>query len=114
MTVYDRIKSLIPRLDDDDGSKKLAESWLGLISDASEIHELLNQKTFRKIIAQMRADFRARLEVKIEDDPELKAMRRMFIRTIGLSGAEEQISKALDEMIDGPDERDDGTEQVPR
>jgi hypothetical protein len=97
--MYDKIKTLLPSLADD-GSKEMAEQFMDIIGDVAEKEELLNNKGFKRLLDQMRGDFRRRLLVLIAQDPELKALRTMFIRTTGLVGAQEQIETSIQELIE--------------
>lgn len=99
MSMYDKLKGLIPSFADD-GSKELANQWLDLVASATEAHSLLNEPAFKRLIAQMRGDFEERLLKLVDQDPELKAMRRVFIRTIGLAGASEQIERSIEELVE--------------
>lgn len=103
MAIYDKLKGLIPGLADD-GSKELAKQWLALMENSSEATALLRDPAFKRLIDQMRKDFRERLLAVVEKDPELKAMHRMFVRTVGLSGAEEQIERSINELIERSEE----------
>lgn len=101
--MYDKLKSLIPTYADD-GSKELANQWLDAMRGAGEVRELLQNPGFQRVIGQMRADFSERLLTLVNSDPELRAMRKMFVRTIGLSGAEEQIAKSIEGLIERSEE----------
>lgn len=103
MDIRGKIMALLPSLQDD-GSRELVKQWASILDDAGEIESLMVHPAFKRILDQTRLDFKKRLSTLIENDPELKAMRRMFIRTTGLSGASEQIEKALNEMVEEPNQ----------
>ncbi len=101
MAIRDILKSLLPNLADD-GSRELAQNWADLLDDAGEITALLSNPAFQKILGRLRNDFRGRMLVLVNNDPELKAMHKMFIRTVGLAGAKEQIEKTVEELMEEP------------
>src|SRR3990172_1967196 len=87
---------------ENDGSKELAEGWLELLNDSQEMQGLLANKTFQSILGRMEKDFLSRMNQLVESDPELRATKRMFIRTIGLRGAEERIQKLVIDYLEEP------------
>ena len=102
MGVIDKIKHILRSDEWDQQSKDLAKEWKGLLEDSQELQTLLANKGFQKILEQMRADFKQRMQIVVETDPELRSIRNVFIRTVGMVGAEEQIDKMLDEFLDEP------------
>lgn len=103
MSMYDKLKGLIPGLADD-GSKELAKQWLDLIKDSTEAQSLLADPAFQRLILQMRRDFKERILAIVDKDPELKAMHRMFVRTVGLAGATDQIERSINELVERSEE----------
>lgn len=101
--MYDKLKGLIPGFADD-GSKEVAKQWLDLMQDAAEAQSLLAEPAFKRLVSQMRHDFRERLLAVIEKDPELKAMHKMFVRTVGLAGATDQIERSINELVERSEE----------
>lgn len=101
--MYDKLKGLIPGLAND-GSQELAKQWLDLITSSSDAASLLNDPAFKRLIARMRGDFKERVLQLVDKDPELKAMQRMFVRTVGLAGAQEQIERSIEELIERSEE----------
>ena len=99
MGIYEKLRDLIPTLADD-GSKEAAQQWLDIIGSASEMDALRQNPAFRKLLDQMRGDFTTRVLQLVAKDPELSAMRLMFVRTLGLKGAEEQISKSIASLVE--------------
>lgn len=98
-SIREKIRSVIPKLEDD-GSKQLAESYLLTLDEAAEVEGLMQNKTFCAILDKMKADMKARLLVLIKADSDLAAMKRMFERTIGLKGAEAKIEAVINEVIE--------------
>lgn len=99
MGIYDKLRSIIPNLSDD-GSKEMAAQWLDIMGDAAEMDVLLQNPAFVRLLASMRADFTERVLQLVAKDPELSAMRRMFVRTLGLKDAEEQIAKSVASLVE--------------
>ena len=103
MSAFDKIKSLLKnRSLADDGSKELAKEWLALLDTEKEMRELLNNKGFKKMLDFMKRDFIARMQEIVNQDPELKAIKRMFIRTVGVQGTEERFTKYFEEFLEEP------------
>jgi len=102
MSVFDKIKYIIGSNEWDEQSKDLAKEWQSLLKDSQDIQILLTNKGFQKILQQLRTDFKQRMQVVVDSDPELRSIRNMFIRTLGMAGADEQIEKMLDEFLDEP------------
>lgn len=83
-----------------DGSKEIAEGHIETLIAAEEMEVLLRNTAFTKILEKMKTDMTVRLRVLVEKDPELAAMKRMFIRTIGLRGASARIEETLSAFIE--------------
>lgn len=83
-----------------DGSMQMAEEWERVIADEEQMRVLLNYEAFKGLIDQMAAEFKARLEDVIAEDHELVAMKKMFDRTLGLTGAKKEINKIVDSLIE--------------
>lgn len=102
-SMYDKLKGLIPGLAND-GSKELAKQWLDLMKDSTEAQSLLAEPAFQRLVMQMRRDFKERILTLVDRDPDLKAMHRMFVRTVGLSGATDQIERSINELVERSEE----------
>jgi len=103
MSILDRIVGLKDQFLDD-GSKELLDVYMEAIEDEGEAQALLANTAFKKMLEAMRRDFKQRMYQIVEEDPELKQIKNVFLRTIGKQGAEKQIEKILDEFIDESDE----------
>lgn len=101
--MYDKLKGLIPGLAND-GSQEVAKQWMELFESSTEVASLLNEPAFKKLVAKMRQDFKERILELVAKDPELKAMHRMFVRTVGLAGAQDQIERSINELIERSEE----------
>jgi len=88
----------------DDGSREMADSWMKIAHESQEMSALLTNSAFAGLLGKMKADFMARVDTLVKKDPELAAMKRMFVRTIGLKGAEKKIAESIDAYIDSVQE----------
>lgn len=102
--ILDRLKNLIPELDDRDGSKQLAEQYMELVEQEKEMESLVTHKGFQKILAIMKSDFKEKLKQVIKEDPELNELRKMFIRVNGLRGSEQMVEEILNELVENDKE----------
>lgn len=98
-SLVEKIRALIPKLEND-GSKELALQYLRILQDAEDAQSLMQNKAFSKILDRMKVDFKARVDKLVQADPELAAMKRMFIRTVGMKGAEAKVEQAISEYIE--------------
>lgn len=99
MNISERLRKLLPSLEND-GSKELANQYMALLKNAEDMASLMQNESFAKILDRMKEDFKMRVDKLVRTDPELAAMKRMFIRTVGLKGAEAKIEAAISEYID--------------
>lgn len=99
MNISERLRKLLPSLEND-GSKELAAQYVTLLKNAEDMASLMQNESFAKILDRMKEDFKMRVDKLVRTDPELAAMKRMFIRTVGLKGAEAKIEAAISEYID--------------
>lgn len=99
MNISERLRKLLPSLEND-GSKELAAQYVTLLKNAEDMASLMKNESFAKILDRMKEDFKMRVDKLVRTDPELAAMKRMFIRTVGLKGAEAKIEAAISEYID--------------
>jgi hypothetical protein len=104
MSLRDKIKEAVGKLNPYDGSVEAAKEWQRIIRDEEEMDVLLKQPAFRSLLDSMAAEFRVRLEKVIKADPDLAAQKRIFERTLGLKGAKKQINKLVDEIIEGQED----------
>ncbi len=95
MSVISRIKELMPKLDKSDGSVQVAEQWIEAVAKADEIQALMNNAVFSRIIEGHLKDARARMHTLCEADPELRAIRKLLVRTIG----REQTARLVEEQV---------------
>lgn len=86
-------------LDTRDGSEELAKEWLDLLDGQEELQSLLQNKAFKQMLDGMTRDFKSRMHELVMKDPELLAIKKMFIRTVGLRDAEAQITKQVVEYL---------------
>ncbi len=101
MHVIERVRALINSSSlEDDGSKELALSWEKMLQTEEDLQALLSNKAFLKILQSLRTDFKNRLRIILEGDKELQAIKKMFIRTIGLKETEKQIEKVMDDFLE--------------
>lgn len=82
-----------------DGSEELAKEWLSILSNQEELNALLSNKAFKQIQKNLERDFKARMATLVASDPELAAIKKMFIRTVGLKDAESKIEKQMVEYL---------------
>lgn len=99
MNISERLRKLLPSLEND-GSKELANQYMALLKNAEDMASLMQNESFARILDRMKEDFKMRVDKLVRTDPELAAMKRMFIRTVGLKGAEAKIEAAISEYID--------------
>lgn len=101
MSVLDRLKKIIgdPNLADD-GSRELAKAWVENIEDAKHLDSLMENPAFKNILEGLRSEFRDRMLELVAKDPELSAMRHVFIRLIGLDKTENRIEEYIDAIMD--------------
>ena len=99
-SIFARIKELKESLTDWDGSKEVAEQYSDWVRLEQDVQTLLNSDGFTRLLELMRSDFTARLLSVIDKDPELKAMKRMFVRTLGTQGAEEEVTRLINDIVD--------------
>lgn len=99
MNISERLRKLLPSLEND-GSKELANQYMALLKNAEDMASLMQNESFARILDRMKEDFKTRVDKLVRTDPELAAMKRMFIRTVGLKGAEAKIEAAISEYID--------------
>ncbi len=99
MNISERLRKLLPALEND-GSKELATQYMNLLKNAEDMASLMQNESFARILDRMKEDFKMRVDKLVRTDPELAAMKRMFIRTVGLKGAEAKIEAAISEYID--------------
>lgn len=98
MNVLEKLKNLIPRLQDD-GSKEVAQSWIESAAKAAEIDQLMSNPVFARILESIRIDAKARLHELAMKDPEITAMRKLLVRTIGRQRSAEQVSQMIDDYL---------------
>lgn len=104
MLLFDRIKGMIAKGEfANDGSLELAQQWSELLEDERIMESLLSNPAFQKILKSLKADFVSRITTLVDNDPELRAIKRMFIRTVGLSGAKERIREHIESFIENPE-----------
>lgn len=84
----------------DDGSKEVAQQYIDAMQQEVEMHGLIHNPGFQKLLDLLKSDFVSRVQKLVESDPELRATKRMFVRTIGSQGAEEQIKKHIEEYLE--------------
>jgi hypothetical protein len=102
MTIFDKLKSIVRSNDWDDESKALAKEWQAQLQESVEIASLVKHPGFSVILEQMKSDFKSRMRTVVSEDPELRAIRNMFIRTVGAKGTEDAVNSMLDEFLDEP------------
>lgn len=100
MSIFGKIKALKNQLVDWDGSREVADQYSEWVRSEKDMQTLLNSDGFQRLVELMRADFSGRLKSVIDNDSELKAMKRMFVRTLGTQGAEREVNRIIDEMVD--------------
>lgn len=100
LSIFDRIKALKTNLISWDGSYEVADQFAEWVKLEKDIKTLLDSDGFQRLMSLMRQDFHGRLQEIISNDPELKAMKRMFVRTIGTQGAESEVTRIIDEIVD--------------
>lgn len=100
MNIIDRLRAIISSLPDD-GSREVAKQWESIVTDAAEMTELLSNPTFKKIIEGTQAEMRKRLNELVAKDPELKAMRNLIIRTVGLEASRSRIEASIEDYLGG-------------
>jgi len=99
----DKLRDLLSKKQlEDDGSRELAQGWLDLLSTSKEMQGLLVNPAFQHMLERMKKDFIVRMAELVDKDPELKAIKRMFIRTVGMKGAEERVKKLVVEYLEEP------------
>lgn len=106
MSLYAKLKAWI---DDpsspNDGSKEVAESYLRELEDSGEFEAMLNNKSFKHVLENLRAEMRERFNELVEEDPVLKAQARLLVQTVGRSVARKEIEKTIAEFL-GEEEDD--------
>lgn len=102
MTIIDKLRAIIGTLPDD-GSREVAKQWESIVTDAAEMSELLANPTFKKLVESVEAEMRKRLNDLVSQDPELKAMRNLLIRTTGLVVSRERVEHAIEAYLQGAD-----------
>ncbi len=82
-----------------DGSRDVAEGWVDTLLKAGEIDELLRNKAFARVVESIRFDARQRLAELIKSDPELVAMQKLLVRTVGRQRQAEIVEKTIEEFL---------------
>lgn len=100
MNILDRIRAIIKSLPDD-GSIELAKEWEQLAIESGEMRELMAHPAFTRIISYQQEMLATRLRALIESDPELRALRGVLARTVGLKAAEEKIEATIKTFTEG-------------
>jgi len=88
----------------DDGSKELAQGWLQLVAESKDMQALLQNGAFKSVLTQLEKDFIARMQKIVSGDAELSAIKRMFVRTVGLQDADRRIDRLVVEFLEEPPE----------
>lgn len=104
MNIKERLRKLIPQLDPSDGSQDVARAFIDDLDNEEEMHGLLQNSAFKKILDRMRVDFTKRIDELVKKDPELKEMRKMFVRTVGTKNTADRVKQYVEKYIDSPEE----------
>ena len=99
-SIFAKLKELKAGLVDWDGSREVAKQYEDWVQLEADVRALLNTDGFKHLLELMRSDFTARLQEVISKDSELKAMKRMFVRTLGTQGAEQEVTRIINEIVD--------------
>jgi hypothetical protein len=101
MNIKETLKSLLSGSDlKNDGSKELASEYLALVENQEDLNTLLQNKAFLKMLDYLERDFVSRMQAIVQSDSELSAIKRMFIRTVGLKDAEAIIEKKMKQFLE--------------
>lgn len=99
MNALDKLRAIISGLADD-GSRELAREKERQLEDAMEMHELMQNPAFRKFVDSQRSLLTNRLRDFIASDIECRVIYGVLVRTVGSEATEEQVTKAIDALID--------------
>lgn len=101
MNIKETLKSLLTgNTLQNDGSKELASEYLALVENQEDLSALLQNKAFLKMLDYLERDFISRMQTLVQSDSELTAIKRMFIRTVGLKDAEAIIEKKMKQFLE--------------
>ena len=98
MHIIDRIREMKGSLVEWDGSKEVVKQYEDWIQAEVDMAALLNTDGWKRLQEQLIQDLQAGVKVAIARDPELSAIKRMLIRTLGTQGAADAITKVVDDI----------------
>jgi len=98
MNILDRIKAMKGSLVQWDGSIDVAKQYEDWIRAEADMKSLLATDGWKRLQEQLIQDLHAGLKKAISADPELTAIKRMLVRTLGTQGAQEAVTKIVDEI----------------
>lgn len=98
MTILDRIKVMKGSLVNWDGSLDVAKQYEEWVRAEVDMKSLLATSGWKRLQEQLVQDLHAGLKKAIANDPELTAIKRMLVRTLGTQGAEKVVSELIDEI----------------
>jgi len=98
MSILDRIKVMKGSLLQKDGSIEVANQYEDWIRAEKDMSALLKSPGWIRLQEQLEQDLHAGVKKAISNDPELTAIKRMLIRTLGTQGAESAITKIIDKV----------------
>ena len=81
-----------------DGSHQVAAQYEEWIEAESDMKSLLATKGWQRLQGQLVQDLQAGVKKAIADDPELSAIKRMLVRTLGTQGASDAVTKVVDDI----------------
>lgn len=98
MHIIDRIKAMKGSLVEWDGSRQVAAQYQEWIEAEGDMKSLLATKGWQRLQEQLIQDLQSGVKKAIADDPELSAIKRMLIRTLGTQGATDAVTKVVDDI----------------
>lgn len=98
MRILDKIRELKGNLVEWDGSRDVAVQYEEWIKAESDMKSLLSTTGWKRLQEQLSSDLHAGIKKAIAADPELTAIKRMMIRTLGTQGAAEAVTKIIDDI----------------
>ena len=98
--IVEKLKGMLSRGElEDDGSIERAKEYIKMVSDAHQMEELSKNEAFKLLLEELSREFKDRMMKLTESDPELKAIRRMFVRTIGKEETVQRLERDIENFL---------------
>lgn len=98
MHILDKIRDMKHSLVEWDGSREVAKQYEEWIEAEADMAALLATKGWQRLQEQLIQDMQAGVKKAIAADPELSAIKRMLMRTLGTKGAADAVTKIVDDI----------------